>query len=127
MTSPKTVTSKQKYVEERIREAVHILRRLPDKRVQGYFNTWPQIKRDAMEILQMEKEPMRVWLKPEEISAMEEVLFIWLNWLEVEERRLVWRRCERVPWKLICREFGYGRTKAWEVYKRALGKIAARL
>jgi len=127
MKQAKTVTVKQKYVEDRIHEAARTLRRLPEERVQGYFSTWPKIKRDEMEILQMEKQPMRVRPTSDDITEMEEVLFVWLRWLEVDERKLVWQRAERVRWKLICSQFGVGRTKAWEMYKCALGKIAARI
>jgi len=127
MKQSKTVTVKQKYVEDRIHDAARTLRRLPEERVQGYFSTWPKIKRDEMEILQMEKEPMRVRPSMDDITEMEEVLFVWLRWLEVDERKLVWQRAERVRWKLICAQFGVGRTKAWEMYKCALGKIAARI
>ncbi len=127
MKQAKTVTVKQKYVEDRIHDAARTLRRLPEERVQGYFSTWPKIKRDEMEILQMEKEPMRVRPSMDDITEMEEVLFVWLRWLEVDERKLVWQRAERVRWKLICAQFGVGRTKAWEMYKCALGKIAARI
>jgi len=127
MKQNKTVTVKQKYVEDRIRDAARTLRRLPEERVQGYFSTWPKIKRDEMEILQMEKEPMRIRPSSDDITQMEEVLFVWLRWLEVDERKLVWQRAERVRWKLICAQFGVGRTKAWEMYKCALGKIAARI
>ena len=127
MKQNKTVTVKQKYVEDRIRDAARTLRRLPEERVQGYFSTWPKIKRDEMEILQMEKEPMRIRPTSDDITEMEEVLFVWLRWLEVDERKLVWQRAERVRWKLICAQFGVGRTKAWEMYKCALGKIAARI
>ena len=127
MKQAKTVTVKQKYVEDRIHDAARTLRRLPEERVQGYFSTWPKIKRDEMEILQMEKEPMRIRPSMNDITEMEEVLFVWLRWLEVDERKLVWQRAERVRWKLICSQFGVGRTKAWEMYKCALGKIAARI
>ena len=127
MKQNKTVTVKQKYVEDRIHDAARTLRRLPEERVQGYFSTWPKIKRDEMEILQMEKEPMRIRPSSDDITKMEEVLFVWLRWLEVDERKLVWQRAERVRWKLICAQFGVGRTKAWEMYKCALGKIAARI
>lgn len=127
MKQVKTVTVKQKYVEDRIHDAARTLRRLPEERVQGYFSTWPKIKRDEMEILQMEKEPMRIRPSMDDITQMEEVLFVWLRWLEVDERKLVWQRAERVRWKLICAQFGVGRTKAWEMYKCALGKIAARI
>lgn len=127
MKQAKTVTVKQKYVEDRIHDAARTLRRLPEERVKGYFSTWPKIKRDEMEILQMEKEPMRIRPTSDDITQMEEVLFVWLRWLEVDERKLVWQRAERVRWKLICAQFGVGRTKAWEMYKCALGKIAARI
>jgi hypothetical protein len=127
MKKAKTVTVKQKYVEDRIHDAARTLRRLPEERVQGYFSTWPKIKRYEMEILQMEKEPMRIRPSMDDITKMEEVLFVWLRWLEVDERKLVWQRAERVRWKLICAQFGVGRTKAWEMYKCALGKIAARI
>ena len=127
MKQKKTVTVKQKYVEDRIHNAARTLRRLPEERVQGYFSTWPKIKREEMEILQMEKEPMRIRPSMDDITEMEEVLFVWLRWLEVDERKLVWQRAERVRWKLICVQFGVGRTKAWEMYKCALGKIAARI
>ena len=127
MKQAKTVTVKQKYVEDRIHDAARTLRRLPEERVQGYFSTWPKIKRDEMEILQMKKEPMRIRPSMDDITEREEVLFVWLRWLEVDERKLVWQRAERVRWKLICAQFGVGRTKAWEMYKCALGKIAARI
>lgn len=123
----KTITEKQKYVEDRIREAARTLHRLPEGRVQGYSSAWPAIKRDEMEILQMEKQPMRIRPTSDDITEMEEVLFVWLLWLDVDERKLVWQRAERVRWKLICNQFGVGRTKAWEIYKCALGKIAARI
>jgi hypothetical protein len=96
-------------------------------KVQGYFSTWPTIIREPLEILQMEPEPMRITPSMADITEMEEVLFVWLKWLEPEERRLVWLRAERVRWKLICGRFGVGRTKAWEMYRRALAAIAAKL
>lgn len=123
----KTVTVKQKYVEDRIREAVRTLQRLPEERVQGYFSAWPAIKRDELEIMQMEKQPLRIRPTSDDITEMEEVLFVWIGWLDVDERKLVWQRAERVRWKIICAQFGVGRTKAWEMYKCALGKIAARI
>ena len=97
MKQAKTVTVKQKYVEDRIHDAARTLRRLPEERVQGYFSTWPKIKRDEMEILQMEKEPMRIRPSMDDITEMEEVLFVWLRWLEVDERKLVWQRAAVRP------------------------------
>lgn len=124
MRAPRTITPKQQIVEDRLRAAVRTLRRLPAERVQGYFSLWPTIVREPAEILQMEPSPLRIRPSVKDITQMEEVLFVWMRWLEVEERRLVWRRSERVRWKQICAELGIGRTKAWEIYRCALGKIA---
>jgi len=127
MKDQKQLTPGESEVEERLRSAARTLRRLPNVKVQGYFSTWPTIIREPLEILQMEPEPMRLQPSTADITEMEEVLFVWLKWLEPEERRLVWLRAERVRWKLICGRFGMGRTKAWEMYRRALASIAAKL
>ena len=127
MKDQKQLTPGESEVEERLRSAARTLRRLPNVKVQGYFSTWPTIIREPLEILQMEAEPLRITPSMADITEMEEVLFVWLKWLEPEERRLVWLRAERVRWKLICGRFGVGRTKAWEMYRRALACIAAKL
>lgn len=127
MKDQKQLTPGESEVEERLRSAARTLRRLPNVKVQGYFSTWPTIIREPLEILQMEAEPMRITPSMADITEMEEVLFVWLKWIEPEERRLVWLRAERVRWKLICGRFGVGRTKAWEMYRRALASIAAKL
>jgi hypothetical protein len=127
MKDQKQLTPGESEVEERLRSAARTLRRLPNVKVQGYFSTWPTIIREPLEILQMEPEPLRITPSMADITEMEEVLFVWLKWLEPEERRLVWLRAERVRWKLICGRFGVGRTKAWEMYRRALASIAAKL
>ena len=127
MKDQKQLTPGESEVEERLRSAARTLRRLPNVKIQGYFSTWPTIIREPLEILQMEPEPLRIKPSMADITEMEEVLFVWLKWLEPEERRLVWLRAERVRWKLICGRFGVGRTKAWEMYRRALASIAAKL
>ena len=114
------------YIEERLEEAARTLRRLPEERVTGYFNAWPTIKRDPVELLNMEKFPVRLGPPAmEDITLMEEVLFVWLKWLEPEERRLVWLRAEKVRWKTICSRLGCDRTTAWRRYKIAVNKILA--
>ena len=126
MTGP--TTPREKYIEERLQEAARTLRRLPDThKPQGYFNLWPPLMREPLELLQMEKPPIKLMPLGDQIDRMEEVLFVWLPPLTPEERKLLWLRAERVRWKVICARFGVGRTKAWEMYKGTLAKLAARL
>lgn len=113
---------------DRFEEAVYTLKRLPPARVMGYKTLWPPIILTVMEQLQADKLPMR--LGPPSagaISRMEETIQ-WIFYLDdEEERRLVWLRAARVPWKPIYRRLGCGRTTAHYRYRIALFKIATRL
>lgn len=113
-------------VADHFAEAFRTLRKLPLVKVQGYFGTWPQILRSAREIAAMEPEPMRVWPSAAAITRLEQT-FGWLLWIEEAERKLVWSRAARVPWKVIAGEMGCDRTTAWRRWQLALTTIAARL
>lgn len=113
-------------VADHFAEAFRTLRKLPPVKVQGYFGTWPQILRSAREIAAMEPEPMRVWPSAAAITRLEQT-FGWVLWIEEPERKLVWSRAARVPWKVIAGEMGCDRTTAWRRWQLALTTIAARL
>lgn len=113
-------------VADHFEEAFRTLRKLPSVKAQGYFNTWPEIVRSRREIAFMEPEPMRVWPSAAAITRLERT-FDWVLWIEEDERKLVWKRAARVPWKLISHEHGCDRTTAWRRWQLALTKIAARL
>lgn len=44
----------------------------------------------------------------------------WMQWLEVEQRHLVWMRAKHYEWKFICRRLGRDRTTAWRRWQKAL-------
>ena len=113
-------------VADHFEEAFRTLRKLPPVKVQGYFSTWPQIVRTRHEIAAMEPEPMRVRPSPAAITRLEQT-FDWMLWIEEEERKLVWGRAARVPWKQLCWNMGCDRTTAWRRWQIALTKIAARM
>ena len=74
----------------------------------------------------MDPEPMWVWPSASAITRLEQT-FDWVLWIEEAERKLIWARAARVPWKQICWELGCDRTTAWRKHKLALTKIASRL
>lgn len=113
-------------VADHFEEAFRTLRKLPPVKAQGYFGTWPQVLRTKREIAAMEPEPMRVWPSAAAITRLERT-FDWVLWIEKPERKLVWSRAARVPWKVISGEMGCDRTTAWRRWQLALTKIAARL
>ena len=113
-------------VADHFEEAFRTLRKLPPVKAQRYFGAWPQVLRTKREIAAMEPEPMRVWPSAAAITRLERT-FDWVLWIEEPERKLVWSRAARVPWKVITVEMGCDRTTAWRRWQLALTKIAARL
>jgi hypothetical protein len=96
-------------VADHFEEAFRTLRKLPPVKARGYFNAWPSVLRSEKEIAAMEPEPMRVWPSAAAITRLEQT-FDWVLWIEEEERKLVWSRAARVPWKQISAEYGCDRT-----------------
>ena len=113
-------------VADHFAEAFRTLRKLPSAAPRGHGCHWPQILRSAREIAAMEPEPMRVWPSAAAITRLEQT-FGWVLWIEEPERKLVWSRAARVPWKVIAGEMGCDRTTAWRRWQLALTTIAARL
>lgn len=114
-------------IENRFEEAASVLRRLPDPRPMGYFSTWPQVVRSAVEAYGWEPaRSMRVPPTPQAISHMEEC-FAWLLWLDPDDARIVWLRAEGMRWKPICYRMGISRATAWRRWAAALLTISKRL
>jgi hypothetical protein len=94
--------------------------------VQGYFNCWPAIKRMPWENLGAEPRVYRFPPDPAAIDRMLETMR-WVQWLEEEQRHLVWMRAQRYPWKDICCRFACDRTTAWRRWQTALELVAVHL
>lgn len=92
--------------------------KLPPVRVQGYFNVWPAIVRTPYERMASDDLPVyRFPPTPAEVDRMLEVIR-WVQWLDVEQRKLVWMRADRYRWHDIGRRFGCAPRTAqrrWEI------------
>ena len=79
-------------VAARFEDAAVTGQRLPPVRVQGYFNTWPAFVRTAWEAFSSDAPEYRPFPpSPVDIDRMLETMR-WVQWLEVEQRHLVWMR-----------------------------------
>ncbi|MBG1252183.1 DUF6362 family protein [Burkholderia pseudomallei] len=114
-------------VAARFEDAAETGRRLPPVRVQGYFSVWPAFVRREWEALANEGRECRPL--PPSPAAVERMLetMRWVQWLEVEQRHLVWMRAKQYEWPDICRRFGCCRTTAWRRWKLAMEIVATRL
>ncbi|CAM3631802.1 hypothetical protein TH8_08820 [Thalassospira profundimaris] len=114
-------------VEDRLVEAADVLKRLPEEKVQGFFNVWPEVARDFADMVGAIPQPMR---RPPPsaaaISRMEETL-TWIRFLAPEDGKLLWARAEGAPWKAICWRFGVSRATAHRRWQYGLSVIALRL
>ncbi|MCB1502167.1 MAG: helix-turn-helix domain-containing protein [Bauldia sp.] len=114
-------------VEARLAEAADVLKRLPDQRIRGYFNTWPQIVAEFSDLVG--QEPPRLGRpppQPDAISRMEETLS-WTHGLDPTDAKIVWLRAGGERWKTICWKVGMVRSAANEHWLYALCVIAWRL
>jgi hypothetical protein len=115
------------FVEDSFYESILTLRKLPSVRVQGYFNSWPGIVHTPQELMLMETRPTKILATPDAISRLEETL-TWMQWVTVLERKLIWMRAAKTPWKIICQELGErNHVTAWRKWRRGLGKISTQL
>ena len=114
-------------VAARFAEAAETGRRLPRVRVQGYFNVWPAFVRDGWEGFDdkdYEYRPLPP--TPEAIERMLETMR-WMQWLEVEQRHLVWMRSNRYRWEQIGRRFACAARTAQRRYDAAIHLVALHL
>jgi len=82
-------------VEERLIEAAETMKGLPEVRVQGYFNSWPSIRREFSDRVGEAAAPLRhPSPSPAAITRMEEAL-AWLRWLEPDCRATIRMRIQR--------------------------------
>lgn len=113
-------------VEERLVEAASVLKRLPEPKLQGYYNLWPRIIYEFSDLVGQGPRPMRVLPSPQAISRMEETL-TWTVGLDPVDGKTVWMRAFGERWKTICWTVGLQRSAAHEHWLYALCVIAWRL
>ena len=108
-------------------QAARTARKLPPVRVQGHFNAWPTIVRGPHERLAGD-DPLvyRFPPTPAEVDQMLEVMR-WVQWLEVEQRHLVWMRAARYRWYDIGKRFGCAPRTAQRRWEIAMYIVASNL
>ena len=108
-------------------ESVTTSRRLPPVRVQGHFNVWPAFARQEWEAFSNDEPVYRSFAPgPDAIERMIETMR-WMQWLEVEQRHLVWMRAKRYGWREIAIRFACNRTTAWRHWQQALQSVTGHL
>ena len=114
-------------VASRFADAAETGRRLSPVRVQGYFSVWPAFVRKEWEGYADRDYQYRP-LPPthEAVDRMLEAMR-WVQWLEEEQRHLIWMRAKHYEWKFICRRFGCDRTTAWRRWQKALQTVVDHL
>lgn len=110
-------------IKKDLETAAYVERLLPAVRAPKYRCCMPDIIYTRQELLFMERKPIKIKPTQIQIDLWEKVVLNWLPLLTAYERNLVWKRANRVPWKLLSRELGRTRIHLWRIYDRALLKI----
>ena len=114
-------------VAARLEEAANTGRRRPPVRVQGYYTVWPVFVRQEWETLAADEKVYRPFPpSPKDIDRMLEVMR-WVQWLEVEQRHLVWMRAKRYGWREIGIRFACCTKTAQRHWQKALQTLADHL
>jgi hypothetical protein len=114
-------------VAARFTEAAETGRRLPRVRVQGYFNVWPVFAREAWEAYpEEERDYHSLPPSPDAIDRMLETMR-WVQWLEVQQRHVVWMRARRCGWRDISIRAACCTRTAQRHWQRAIQTVADRL
>ena len=114
-------------VAARLEEAANTGRRLPTVRVQGYYSVWPVFVRQEWETLAADEKVYRPFPpSPKDIDRMLEVMR-WVQWLEVEQRHLVWMRSNRYRWEQIGRRFACAARTAQRRFDAAIHLVTLHL
>ena len=114
-------------VAARLEEAANTGRRLPTVRVQGYYTVWPVFVRQEWETLAADEKVYRPFPpSPKDIDRMLEVMR-WVQWLEVEQRHLVWMRAKRYGWREIGIRFACCTKTAQRHWQKAMQTLADHL
>lgn len=114
-------------VAARFAEAAATARRLRSVRVQGYFNSWPEFRREPWEAFANDDCDYRPL--PPSPAAVDRMLEVsrWLQWLDVDQRQLIWMRARGDGWKEVSRRFACNRSTAWRRWQVALSLICRSL
>lgn len=117
----KIITTEQ--IKQDLETAAYVERLLPPVKPPKYRCCMPDIIYTPQEIAFMDRRPVKLRPTQEQITIWETVILKWLLLLTVEERRLVWKRANHLPWKLLCRDYGCTRVALWYRYDKAILKI----
>jgi len=114
-------------IEERLAQAAAILRRLPGAMPRTQLTHWPAIIHSAAEAYGWNaSQPRPIPPHPRDIQAMDQALE-WLFWLGEGERKLVWARACRLPWRGLAAMDGRSHVTLRKVVQQAYQHIANQL
>lgn len=117
----------EEMVAQAFEEAVRTLKKLPAVKLYDYFSTWPEVIYTEREIAMMDQKSKKWPASPEAISRLERTCN-WIHFLdEVDERKIIWLRAKKTPWKLICFEFGISRATANRKWQNAIRRITQKI
>ena len=108
-------------------ESAWTAHRLPRVGPRGYFNPWMTT---AFQVPDRYPDSERLYRpmppSPQDVERILEAMR-WVQWLEVEQRHLVWMRAKRYSWRDITIRFACDRTTAWRRWQQALQIVVDRL
>lgn len=117
-----------KMVEAYLKDAAAVMRSLPPVKVQGYFSTWPDTGDDGTWFKAGEAEDRKPRFRPTP-RQIDQAFYVleWLRWPSLMERKIMWDRANKVPWKVMEHSYQSARSTLWRHQAHGLMWVVARL
>lgn len=115
-----------KMVEAYLKDAAKAMRALPAVKVQGYFSTWPDTPDETWFKAEGSTDKPRFRPTPRQIDQAFYVME-WLRWPSMMERKIMWDRANRVPWKVMEHTYQSARSTLWRHHAHGVMWVMARL
>ena len=115
-----------KLVKALLIDAAETLRLLPSANLKNKLTYWPDVIQESTILWTKGYTPTRRRASPQKIDELD-VILKWLLPLSAEERRIVWAKSCKIPWRKLEDIDGRSHTTLRKIYTRGVEKICVLL
>ena len=111
-------------VAAQFEEAIETLRKLPGGLGLGFGTAWPEYVHSREERLRQKAKPIKLVALPDEITRLEQVQD-WAASVSERERKLLWLRAYKTPWREIAAITGMSKSSVCRLWQTTLRVVAS--
>lgn len=111
-------------LSHRLEEAFDTLRRLPAVTLRKKLVSWPDVVQNTCQLVSSYTK--RIPPTPHAIDRCDEIIGLLFK-ATLDARRLLWARAGRIPWRVLCHEYGVSHMTLRKRHADALQELSQRI